>query len=549
MSRVYISSTYNDLAEFRDAVYRVLRKMRYDVIAMEDYLAADERPLDKCLADVTSCDSYVGIFAWRYGYIPPGRERSITELEYRHAGQHEISRFIFLLDRDAPWPPGNIDRGVSLERLESLREELQKNHTVQYFKDPNDLAASVAATFAGESKKRLDANMENYRARKIGRDEQYEGRLEQKPQRVVNVCPLDVENFKGRRRELNELNDYLSEEGVHLVSIIGRGGMGKTALACYVLGELEKVVKANSNGEPPLTARHIDGLLYLSGVSTGLSLERIFVDTARMLGEPAASSLMGHFNNGNLPLAVKIQHLMEALKDGQYIILMDNMELMLDAGGAIKDEELRVFVEHCLTQCKGVRLVITSRERLNIPPSALHYSRTISLEEGLDGENAVAVLRDLDPQGDIGLRDAPEDQLLQVVQLTHGIPRALEILAGLLVEDPTLSLNRLLDDRDMFGAEVMNRLVSTGYNHLDKDAQQVLKALSVYNVPVDETAVEFLLHPWYPGLDVRSCLRRLVNNYFVKVNRGTGEYSLHPLDREYAYEKIPAELAGGAVDE
>jgi hypothetical protein len=104
MTKIYISSTYSDLVEHRQQVYDILRKMRCDVIAMEDYVATDERPLDKCLADVASCDVYVGIFAWRYGYIPPGQERSITELEYRKAGEVDIPRLIFLLDADAPWP-------------------------------------------------------------------------------------------------------------------------------------------------------------------------------------------------------------------------------------------------------------------------------------------------------------------------------------------------------------------------------------------------------------------------------------------------------------
>jgi hypothetical protein len=38
--------------------------------AMEDYVAADDRPVDRCLADVAACTVYVGIIAWRYGYVP-----------------------------------------------------------------------------------------------------------------------------------------------------------------------------------------------------------------------------------------------------------------------------------------------------------------------------------------------------------------------------------------------------------------------------------------------------------------------------------------------
>ena len=74
MTTIYLSSTFSDLKEYREAVYRALRQMKYDVIAMEDYVATDKRPLEKCLQDVAACDLYVGLFAWRYGYVPSGRQ-------------------------------------------------------------------------------------------------------------------------------------------------------------------------------------------------------------------------------------------------------------------------------------------------------------------------------------------------------------------------------------------------------------------------------------------------------------------------------------------
>src|SRR5262245_56249600 len=66
----YISSTYKDLKEHREAVYKALHKIRYDVVCMEDYVATDERNVDKCCAHASGCDIYIGIFARRYGYIP-----------------------------------------------------------------------------------------------------------------------------------------------------------------------------------------------------------------------------------------------------------------------------------------------------------------------------------------------------------------------------------------------------------------------------------------------------------------------------------------------
>ena len=105
MAKIYISSTYEDLKEYRESVYDSLRKMRHDVISMEDYVAQDQRPLQKCLRDVISCDIYIGIFAWRYGYIPQDEKDnpdklSITELEYRKACDVQIPRLIFLLKDD-----------------------------------------------------------------------------------------------------------------------------------------------------------------------------------------------------------------------------------------------------------------------------------------------------------------------------------------------------------------------------------------------------------------------------------------------------------------
>jgi hypothetical protein len=75
MAKIYISSTYSDLVPYRKAVNDVLLQLGQHVIAMEQYVASDERPLSRCKADVESSDLYVGILAWRYGFIPPGHDR------------------------------------------------------------------------------------------------------------------------------------------------------------------------------------------------------------------------------------------------------------------------------------------------------------------------------------------------------------------------------------------------------------------------------------------------------------------------------------------
>jgi hypothetical protein len=150
--KIYVSSTFEDLKAFRRAVYDQLRKLRIDAVAMEDYVAGEKRPLAKCLEDVADSDIYVGIFAWRYGYIPKDdnpESRSITELEYRAAGEHSKERLIFLLRDDAPWTPSLMDthtgEGDSGKQIARLRDELGTRHGVGFFSTPDELAKEVSA--------------------------------------------------------------------------------------------------------------------------------------------------------------------------------------------------------------------------------------------------------------------------------------------------------------------------------------------------------------------------------------------------------------------
>ncbi|HJQ71263.1 MAG TPA: DUF4062 domain-containing protein [Blastocatellia bacterium] len=146
MARIYISSTYSDLKEYREAACEALRRMGHMVAAMEDYIATDQRPLDKCLADVAACDLYVGFFAWRYGFVPKSGDpegRSITELEFRHAVKNGLPCLIFLSAEDHPWPPSLMEKGEGADRLHALRKELSEEYLVSFFRSKEELVKQV----------------------------------------------------------------------------------------------------------------------------------------------------------------------------------------------------------------------------------------------------------------------------------------------------------------------------------------------------------------------------------------------------------------------
>ncbi|MEO6723418.1 MAG: DUF4062 domain-containing protein [Ferruginibacter sp.] len=84
--KIYISSTFFDLQEHRQALITALQKTeRFDVVCMENYGTRSTPPLKKCLEDVEVSEFYILLLGTRYGYMPPGEKYSITNLEYKQA--------------------------------------------------------------------------------------------------------------------------------------------------------------------------------------------------------------------------------------------------------------------------------------------------------------------------------------------------------------------------------------------------------------------------------------------------------------------------------
>lgn len=166
MARIYVSSTYEDLKECREKLRIVLRRMGHEDMAMEYYVSEDEKPIDKLLKDIASCDLYIGIFAWRYGYVPYEYDKSITELEYREAVKAGKERLIFLLHEDALWPQKFVDKGVKAEKIRALRNELFAEKIVSFFSSADELASLVGLAVDNWERKRIETSTANPTPRK-----------------------------------------------------------------------------------------------------------------------------------------------------------------------------------------------------------------------------------------------------------------------------------------------------------------------------------------------------------------------------------------------
>jgi len=375
----------------------------------------------------------------------------------------------------------------------------------------------------------------------IGKKEEEEEEGEER-QRVVNAPPQAVSDlFRDRVTEMAALTNHIGGETARLISVVGRAGMGKTALACKVLDDLAK----NRHPDAP----PIKGLIYLT--VSELSLDRLVHDVGEMLGQPARSQLAQRWAAPEEELATKIDAVLAALREEErYVILLDNLEDLLDAKGRLPDSDLACFVDRCLHSQSGVRLVVTSRERPYVSPEGRRRAPRVILDEGLPLDEAREMLRDLDPDGELGLRDASQSDLEQAARLARRMPRALELLAFVLHQaEGTLSLDHLLEDEALFldDALVVERLAAEVYRRLDDDERRVVDALAVLEEPATAQAVEYLLTPWQPHLDVTAALRWLIRGHFVSYNRmtsGGGRYALHPVDRAFALRLIAGEDEG-----
>lgn len=342
----------------------------------------------------------------------------------------------------------------------------------------------------------------------------------------INTKPY----FKTRDPQQTQVGEYLASPSTRVVSVIGRAGIGKTALASKVLNDLEQ-------GRWPYTDNQIpvEGIVYLSTqFGDEITLGQLFLSCGEMLGDEQNKTLGEIWNNSQMKTKDKVRRLLEKLATGgPYVILLDHVEDLLE-DGHFKDADLKTFFESSLNASQSARLIITSRDPLKFPIEYNAYDLKVPLLEGLAEKDGISMLRDLDPSGEARLRNADDAQLARAVKRVHGVPRALEVLAGIMKDKKLTTLDKILQ-QFYEQTDVVNLLIKEGYNRLDTRAQNVMQALAVFGCPVPPDAVEYLLKPFVPDIDVPEVLERLLSIYMAKASEDLKTVWLDPIDQEYAY--------------
>ena len=238
---VFISSTSVDLQAYRAAVRRACDELSLGVVDMKDFEAADLDAVGASLGKLDQASVYVGVFALRYGFVPPGLDRSVTEMEFDHATTRKLERLCFLLD-DAmlcTWPDDAVCRD-NPERLAAFKRKIQEAGLVTTsFMTPHDLQHKVFVALQ----------------RWMGR----QGLLG--PRQIRSATP----DFVGRAEALAALRAGF-EQGVCIRGVRGQGGVGKTELALKLAesvgdrfrdGHIFLDLRGFDPGRPPLSRRDV----------------------------------------------------------------------------------------------------------------------------------------------------------------------------------------------------------------------------------------------------------------------------------------------------
>jgi hypothetical protein len=142
--KVFVSSTFLDLAEHRSQIMEQIQRRDLFFRGMEYFGAGSKVPAARYVQEqVRKSDVYLGVYALRYGSIDPETGLSMTELEYDEAVRLKMPRLCYVARRDASIHVSDVESDP--EKMEKLQRFLTKvkGDVVYEFRDIADLARQV----------------------------------------------------------------------------------------------------------------------------------------------------------------------------------------------------------------------------------------------------------------------------------------------------------------------------------------------------------------------------------------------------------------------
>ncbi len=140
--KIFISSTFEDLAEYRNAVRDAVLRAGAMPVLVEDQPASG-RTVEETLRELLDAsDAVLFLVGHRYGAVDSRTGKSWVEKEYEAAKRLKKPSLVFLAAEDAPWPPRFID--PDRRRIEEFRKAVASDQVVKFFSGPDELRHAVA---------------------------------------------------------------------------------------------------------------------------------------------------------------------------------------------------------------------------------------------------------------------------------------------------------------------------------------------------------------------------------------------------------------------
>ncbi|HEY9777673.1 MAG TPA: DUF4062 domain-containing protein [Planktothrix sp.] len=145
--QVFVSSTYEDLKQQRNAVYETLLRNNCIPCGMELFEAGNQSQWETITKAIDLCDYHIVIIAHRYGSLST-EAISYTEKEYRYALSQGIPVAALVIDKGADWPHDDIhrdsgtDKYERMQKLDDFKAFVAKDKMVRFWKNTGELQAA-----------------------------------------------------------------------------------------------------------------------------------------------------------------------------------------------------------------------------------------------------------------------------------------------------------------------------------------------------------------------------------------------------------------------
>jgi tetratricopeptide (TPR) repeat protein len=357
----------------------------------------------------------------------------------------------------------------------------------------------------------------------------------------LNYAPLSLEEWTGRKQLLQDItSDWISLE-TRITSLVGFGGEGKSSLARQWIDDLI----ANKSLPQP------DGIFWW-GFYERRNVDEFFDGALAYLGG-------GRIDPTRIPSSnMKAQIIGAMLGAGRFLFVLDGLEVLQhqdgDMYGSILSPDLKAFLEFFASPDRGSFCLVTSRVPLmDLEEYTTYRHRDVERLLPQDGRD---LLRKLGVSGD-------DNELDCVVADWGGHALTLSLLASYLKDhhggDVSQVRNIPSPTADEPRYERVHRVLRRYDDHLDEAEKAFLMLFSAFRRPVERDAFRiFRAKPEKLGrtlndpivalndLKFEAMVKRLVDYRILRHERGSGQYSTHPLIRAHYSTLLTKSLHGQA---